>query len=67
MDPITMTLEQTKTTKGTTVYQEVIPEELGTPSGSRGHTFYLLKSVVPQQLAPDAIQITIEEIPNAGN
>ncbi len=58
MDPITMTLEQTKTTKGTTVYQEVTGEDNPTV---RGHTFYLLNSAVPQNLAPDAIEITITQ------
>ncbi len=54
MDPITMTLEQTKSTKGTTVFQEVTDD-----AEQRGHTFYLLKSIEPNP--PATIQITISD------
>ena len=57
MEPITMTLEQTKTTKGTTVFTELKNDPNDT--STRGHTFYLLKSTLSDP--PATIQITITD------
>jgi len=54
MDPITMTFEIERTTKGTTVYQEMTDDP-----DQRGHTFYLLKSASSNP--PQTIQVYITD------
>ncbi len=56
MDPITLTFEIERQTKGTTRYQEVTDED-------RGHTFYLLKSQEPDP--PQTIQVYITDVSEA--
>ena len=55
--PITMTMVQTKQTKGTVVFTE---EMTGEQSEARPHTFYILKDTFGELGEPEAISVTID-------
>ncbi len=60
-DTVTMTMVQTKTTKGTVVFTES-ESDVEESGRSRPHTFYILKDTFGELGDPTIIDVTIERV-----
>jgi len=53
-DVVTMTMRETKQTKGTIVFTEVVENE------DRPHTFYILRDLYGEMGSPDTLFVTLD-------